>query len=313
MIIKEPLFLSNCDSVRAMSRTELRKRLLVGVAVANGVVVSPNLLIDNAYIADTFGHPRLHRWFTGEGSGALLVRGMFEGDRVCLVDYFNALPGEHVLSRFDGRSKDALTDAERDTLLRDLDRLDGMLESYSAGFRSIPRDPGALSREITKRLAREPDAKALLDDAGALPAEGSLVSRSQWYSHLKSVLPDEGLRDRVMTSVIDTSYNALFVTRGEAFAMDRIRILGGLPVALLDATVEIRNYRKQIDHIFTAARVLSFAYTAGTDGIAKALSDVALEVLEDKAKDLGMTWLDRRNWFGLYPRLTSTIGVEIVD
>ena len=312
MIIKEPLFLSNCDSVRAMARDELRKRVLVGAAVANGIVVSPNLLIDNADIADTLGQPRLNRWFRGEGSGALLVRGMFEGNRICLEDYFDALPGRHVFSRFAGRRKDDLTYAQRDRLLRDLDRLDKMLEAYAARFRPIPRDRTALSREITNRLDREPDAKALLNEAGGLPAEGTLVSRSQWYDHLEATLPDKVQRDRVRMSVIDTSFNALFVTKGEAFAMDRMPVLDGLPEAILDATVEIRNYRKQIDHILTAVRVLSFLYTAGTDGIATALSDEALGVLEDKAEDLGMKWFDRRNWFGLYPRLTSTIGVEIV-
>ena len=311
MIIKEPLYLSNCDSVRAMPREELRKRVLVGAAFANGIVVSPNLLIDNAEIAETLGLPSLSGWFTGEG--ALLVRGMFEGDRICLVDYFNALPGGHVFSRFDGRSKDTLTDAERDTLLRDLDRLDRMLDNFSARFCPIPRDPKSLSREITKRLAREPDAKALLDDAGALPADGTLVSRSEWYGHVDAALPDTVQRDRVKTCVIDTSYNALFVVRGEAFAMDRMPVLDCLPGALLDAAVEIRSYRKEIDNIYTAARVLSFAYTAGIDGMAAALSDIALDALEDKAKELGKTWLDRRNWFGLYPHLTRRIGVEVVD
>ena len=311
MILKERLFLANCDSVRQLSQEEVAKRLLLGAAFAQGVVMSVNLLIDNNGIADVLARPDLEMWYREEGAGSLSLRGMFSDGQLSLVDYFNALPPSYRLSRLGGRTKAAMTQAERDLILRDLDRIDGLLALYSAGTSPITRNPDALAKAIARRIARNPGAAALISAANIAPE--TLVSRSDWYAAINGSPLPMADQDRLRIGIVDAAYNSLFVRRGEAFAMDRIPVLGGLPTAFLSGTVNLRNYRREIGHLRTGARVFSFISSLATEEILRALTDAAVGYLEDKAQDKGMGWFDRRNWFGLYPRLINQIGVEIVD
>jgi hypothetical protein len=311
MILKQRLFLANCDSVRQLAQDEVAKRLLLGAAFANGVVLSVNLLIDNHGMADVLARPDLESWYREEGAGSLALRGMFAGDSLSLVDYFRDLPPTFRLSRLGGRAKADMQPAEQDAILRDLDRIDQLLALYQAGTSPVPRAPDALARAVTRRLGRNPGADDLLAQAGIDPA--ALVSRSDWYQALaQSGLP-AAERDKLRISIVDAAYNSLFVRRGEAFAMDRMKVLGNLPRPLLSGSVNLRNYRREIGHLRTGARVFSFISSLATEEVMRVLTDAAVGYLEDKAQEKGFGWFDRRNWFGLYPRLVNQIGVEIVD
>src|SRR5690554_6959094 len=79
MLFKEKLLLSNCDSVRALDGNELRKRFLTGLAFADGVVLSPNALIDNTGIAEVISQSNVTKYLNEEGQGKLVIRGF--GDR----------------------------------------------------------------------------------------------------------------------------------------------------------------------------------------------------------------------------------------
>lgn len=311
MILKQRLFLANCDSVRQLAQDEVAKRLLLSAAFAEGVVVSVNLLIDNQGMADVLARPELESWYREEGAGSLALRGMFADDDVSLVDYFRNLPPSFRLSRLGGRTKADMLPAEEATILRDLERIDHLLALYQAGKSPVPRAPTALARAVARRLGRNPGADLLLEQAGIDPT--ALVSRSDWYKALaQSQLPPAD-RDRLRIGIVDAAYNSLFVRRGEAFAMDRIKVLGNLPTPLLSGSVNLRNYRREIGHLRTGARVFSFISSLATEEILRALTDAAVGYLEDKAQEKGLGWFDRRNWFGLYPRLVNQIGVEIVD
>lgn len=312
MILKEKMFLSNCDSVRGLAPTELRKRLLLGAVWSEGVIVSPNLLIDNAGIAGVLDDDGLRAWYRDEGRGSLVLRGPFADLGLSLVDYFRALPGSHVLSRCGGRCKAALTPAETDTILRDLDRIDRLLAEHGALIEPFTLAHDALSREIVARLEQEPGTRAALTAAGLGPDEmAGLTSRSAWYARLAEALPDPDQAARFRLGVVDAAYNALFVRRGEAFVMDRIAVLHGLPPALLDASVRLRALRREIGQVQAAVKLISLVGSLGTDGLVKVLTDQALDYVQDKAQDKGIGWLDRRNWFGLYPQLRNRIGVEV--
>jgi hypothetical protein len=63
MILRERLFLANCDSVRQLSPDEMGKRLLLGAAFGEGVVMSVNLLLDNQGMADVLARPDLASWY----------------------------------------------------------------------------------------------------------------------------------------------------------------------------------------------------------------------------------------------------------
>ena len=44
---KEKIFLSNCDSIKKSSSDEVRKRILIGIVFGNGIILSPNILLEN--------------------------------------------------------------------------------------------------------------------------------------------------------------------------------------------------------------------------------------------------------------------------
>src|SRR5690606_23443667 len=98
MLFKEKLLLSNCDSVRTLDRNELRTRLLTGLAFADGVVLSPNALIDNLEVARTISQSNVVEYLNEEGRGKLVIRGFGLGEQRCLTDYYHALPGSFILS-----------------------------------------------------------------------------------------------------------------------------------------------------------------------------------------------------------------------
>jgi len=43
----------------------------------------------------------------------------------------------------------------------------------------------------------------------------------------------------------------------------------------------------------------------------KILTDEALGYIEDKTKKTSVSFLSRKNWFGLYPILSKKMGLEI--
>ncbi|MBQ1203244.1 MAG: hypothetical protein IIX61_05515, partial [Loktanella sp.] len=270
MILKERLFLANCDSVRQLSQEEVAKRLLLGAAFAKGVVMSVNLLIDNHGMADVLSRPDLEAWYREEGAGSLSLRGMFSGDQLSLVDYFKDLPPAYRMSRLGGRKKAEMTALETDQILRDLDRLDHLLGLYGASTTPVVRSPDALAKAVAKRIKRNPGAAELLFAAGIDP--GTLVSRSDYYAALGHAVLPVADKERLRVGIVDAAYNSLFVQRGEAFAMDRIPVLGGLPTAFLSGTVNLRSYRREIGHLRTGARVFSFISSLATEEILRVLT-----------------------------------------
>src|SRR5690606_40867203 len=92
MLFKEKLLLSNCDSVRALDGNELRKRFLTGLAFADGVVLSPNALIDNTGIAEVISQSNVTKYLNEEGQGKLVIRGFGMDGYTDVRDYYHALP-----------------------------------------------------------------------------------------------------------------------------------------------------------------------------------------------------------------------------
>lgn len=90
MLFKEKLLLSNCDSVRALDGNELRKRFLTGLAFADGVVLSPNALIDNAGIAAVISQSNVTKYLNEEGQGKLVIRGFGMDGYTDVRDYYHA-------------------------------------------------------------------------------------------------------------------------------------------------------------------------------------------------------------------------------
>ena len=54
MLFKEKIFLANCDSIRKLDSEALWKRIRIGLIFADGIILSPNMLIDNKQIYRAF-------------------------------------------------------------------------------------------------------------------------------------------------------------------------------------------------------------------------------------------------------------------
>lgn len=93
--------------------------------------------------------------------------------------------------------------------------------------------------------------------------------------------------------------------------MDRIQVLSRLPLWLLDTGISIGSRREELATLKAGYDLFSFISTLGSEELASILADKALEYAEEKAKAHGVSWCERRNWFGLYPKLTRFMGVEL--
>src|SRR5690606_451755 len=96
MLLKEKVFLSNCDSVRALPPEELHKRFLLGLTVASGVVVSPNTLLDNREVSALLRRRNVLKYLNEEGVGQFVLRGFNFTEGVTLDDYFDGLPDDYI-------------------------------------------------------------------------------------------------------------------------------------------------------------------------------------------------------------------------
>lgn len=316
MLFKEKLYLANCDSVRQLDHEEIRKRFLTAAVFADGVVLSPNVLIDNPGILSALGQKNIARWFREEGLGKVVVRGNGIRPGASLRDYFDALPGSYRVSHLGGRRKNELeTHAPQalDSLHRSLDTAQNTLEAYQTRWEPVTLSPDSLTREILSQPGTHHYTGSNISPLTAINnGELTLSSRSAWYQHVEQhAQMSAAEKAHFKLTVIDAAYNRLFTQHGEAFAMDRIRVLEHMPPAMLDTTLTIRGMRRQRRWLINGYRLFGLVTTLGTDGLAELLADEAVGYMEDKAKQHGHSWFTRKNWFGLYDNLTHKIGVEL--
>lgn len=338
MLFKEKLLLSNCDSVRALEGPELRKRFLTALTFADGVVVTPNTLLDNAHMARVIAQDNVVRYLRREGSGKLVIRGFGLEQGRSLIDYYDALPGSFILSSLPGSPrKDNLDRHQRAQMaerLRDLqrvmDRFEPVIDSVS-----LPRE--SLRDEIYRRTATDEARPLFFADEAQWQrfrqVTNDAISRSEWYGTAEAFFsavdgaaaapPAPGSQPshppfsgnerfaRFRAEVIDPAYNSLFAASGEGFLQDDIRYLGGVPEILLDATVSIKSLRREISLIQYPLRVFEFISSFGAGEILRYLTDEAVGYMEDKLVESGHDYLTRRNWFGMYPRLRRFMGLEV--
>src|SRR5690606_125292 len=153
MLLKEKVFLSNCDSVRALPPAELHKRFLLGLTIASGVVVSPNTLLDNREVSAMLLRKNVHKYLNEEGAGQLVVRGFNFTAGLSLSDYFDALPDDYIVSSVDGSpQKNQLTQVQAQVLLRRLHETDVALRALNPVYRPIVVQPDSLYLAINERL-----------------------------------------------------------------------------------------------------------------------------------------------------------------
>lgn len=318
MLFKEKLLLSNCDSVRGLDGAELRKRFLTALAFADGVVISPNALLDNLHMSNVIAQRNVVRYLNEEGHGKLVIRGFGLEQAPSLIDYYDALPDSFILSSLPGAPrKDNLTRAqhqlmhERVTALQQvIDRINPVIENVS-----LPRE--SLRNEIRARLATPgADEHFFANDElrqQFQAASDQAISRSDWYFAAQDFFAANRIdaSPSFRAEVIDPAYNSLFATSGEGFLQDDIRYLSGVPESLLDASVSIKSMRREITLIRYPLKVFEFISSLGAGEIARYLTDEAINYMEDRLVESGHSYMTRKNWFGMYPRMRRFMGLEI--
>jgi hypothetical protein len=318
VLFKEKLLLSNCDSVKKLKPGEIRKRFLTGMAFADGVVVSPNTLIDNLDINSLISRRNIVKYLNEEGHGKLVIRGFNLKDELSLVDYFESLPDDFIISSLRGSpQKISATPQQLSSLKNRLELTQTALNNIGITIENVSLPQEALREEIYKRIS----------DAGAIghffQSDGDRIlfqhktanffSRSQWYQASKDHFQKESELDvaRFKSEIVDPAYNSLFAIKGEGFLQDNIRIINGVPDIILDSGVLFKSLKNEIQLIEYPIKAFEIISSFGAGEVVKYLTDEALSYVEDKMTESGEHYLSRKNWFGMYEKMKNKIGMEI--
>lgn len=318
MLFKEKLLLSNCDSVRALEGSELRKRFLTGLVFADGVVLSPNALIDNLQVAEVLGQSNVIQYLNEEGSGKLVIRGFGLAQYADLAEYYDALPGNFILSSIPGAPcKEGLDRFQRRHMQERITRLQQALQQVQPVLENLSLPQASLRDEVFSRLRERTAINHFFENDGDynlfLLGADQVISRSEWYAYASRFFTNRGLDvfARLRAEVIDPAYNSLFAVTNEGFLQDDIRYLAGIPEIILDTSIGFKTLRKEIALIQYPLKVFEFISSFGSGEIIRYLTDEAISYMEDKMVDSGKSYMTRKNWFGMYPRMRRFMGLEI--
>ncbi|WP_032094859.1 MULTISPECIES: hypothetical protein [unclassified Alteromonas] len=334
MLFKEKLLLSNCDSVRQLELGKIRQRFLTSLAFGDGVVLTPNTIFDNENIDSLIGRKNVHKYLNEEGKGKFVVRGFDVRPGFSLVSYFERLAPDYILSSLPASPRLAdISQKQRDELLYRCENIQAALDSIEPPYENIQVNENALKNEIFSLINNDDilvDNNALKDSTQNQTVQKTgffsngderaqfkekakgIVSRSQWYAFCDSYFhSDLTIASKFKLEVIDPSYNSLFVFKGEAFLQDNMGFMNNIPNIILDSSVAFKAIRNELKLIEYPIKAFELISSFGAGEIAKFLTDEAVSYIEDKFEDSGKQYLSRKNWFGMYNRLTKKVGLEI--
>ncbi len=311
MLFKEKMYLSNCDSVRGLSNDEIRKRFLIGLVFGNGVILSPNILFDTKGLNQVLEQKNVIKFLNEEGYGNFIIRGMNIENINSFADYFEKLPSNYKISNLNGIEKGELTRSQLQYIGNNIKYIDKIIQNIKPVYQNALIQKDSLSKEIFKRISidyfddDEKFNKFLLESE-------KLVSRSEWYTFLNIFLKgNETKINSIKSEIIDPAYNSLFINNSESFIQDNINVLDKIPEKILSGMVTINSLKNEIELIEYPLKAFEIVTTIGTTELFKIITDEALSYIEDKATGKGISFLSRKNWFGLYPILKNKLGLEI--
>lgn len=311
MLFKEKMYLSNCDSVRGLSNDEIRKRFLIGLVFGNGVILSPNILFDTKGLNQVLEQKNVIKFLNEEGYGNFIIRGMNIENINSFADYFEKLPSNYKISNLNGIEKGELTRSQLQYIGNNIKYIDKIIQNIKPVYQNALIQKDSLTKEIFKRISidyfddDEKFNKFLLESE-------KLVSRSEWYTFLNIFLKgNETKINSIKSEIIDPAYNSLFINNSESFIQDNINVLDKIPEKILSGMVTINSLKNEIELIEYPLKAFEIVTTIGTTELFKIITDEALSYIEDKATEKGISFLSRKNWFGLYPILQNKLGLEI--
>jgi hypothetical protein len=311
VLFKEKMYLSNCDSVRGLSNDEIRKRFLIGLVFGNGVILSPNILFDTKGLNQVLEQKNVIKFLNEEGYGNFIIRGMNIENINSFADYFEKLPSNYKISNLNGIEKGELTRSQLQYIGNKIKYIDKIIQNIKPVYQNALIQKDSLTKEIFKRISidyfddDEKFNKFLLESE-------KLVSRSEWYTFLNIFLKgNETKINSIKSEIIDPAYNSLFINNSESFIQDNINVLDKIPEKILSGMVTINSLKNEIELIEYPLKAFEIVTTIGTTELFKIITDEALSYIEDKATEKGISFLSRKNWFGLYPILKNKLGLEI--
>lgn len=320
MLFKEKLLLSNCDSVRQLNSDEVSKRFLTGLAFGDGVVMTPNMLIDNPDTYTLLKRPNVIRYLNEEGHGKLVIRGFGLHSELSLQDYFDSLPDNYIISSLPGSPCKAELHFGQKHLLRSrIQHTEKALRQLGYRVEPLTLASDSLQKEVLRRIQDEEVLGYFFADAAQLQVFSEqaelCISRSQWYQFVDAYFGEEqmqpGLAQAFKCEVINPAYNSLFALQGEGFLQDEIKYLHQVPQVLLDSSITFKAFRKEIRYIKYPLKAFEIISNLGAGEIIKVFTDEALNYIEDKLVESGQEYFSRKNWFGLYHKLREKIGLEL--
>lgn len=318
MLFKEKLLLSNCDSVKKLKPEEIRKRFLTGMAFADGVVVSPNTLIDNLDIHSLISRRNIVKYLNEEGYGKLVIRGFNLKGELSLVEYFENLPDDFIISSLPNSPQKSIASIKQiSTLKQRLELTQVALNNIGTTVESVKLPQEALREEIYTRISDD-DAIGYFfqSDGDRILFKNktcTVFSRSQWYQASINHFQKQSELDvlRFKNEIIDPAYNSLFAIKGEGFLQDNIKLISGVPDIILDSGVLFKSLKNEIKLIEYPLKAFEIISSLGAGEVVKYLTEEALDYVEDKMTDKGEKYLTRKNWFGMYDKMTNKIGMEM--
>lgn len=317
MLFKNKLLLANCDSVIKRPEEELNKRLKMGLLFSEGIILSTNILIDNNSMDNIFRDSVIKQYLlSDEGHGKLVIRGRSLDENQSLVDLYHALPDSFIFSSFNGKLKSQLSFNEVENLLYRLQYMDSIINDSQAIKESISDfSTNTFSEELSTR------AESYFEDLKVDYLEQSITdfhyklqtinSRSEAYILTDSYFSDSMYAEKIKQELINPAYNNMFVEGSEGFVQDKIKVLSSLPTALINSGISLRQHREKVELISTVWDSFNFISSFGTDSIVDIITDKAQDYIETRLEEKGKGYLSRKNWYGMYDKLSNSLGVEV--
>ncbi|KOO01835.1 hypothetical protein [Vibrio nereis] len=318
MLFKEKLLLSNCDSVRQLRLEELRKRFLMGMVFGDGVVLSPNTLVDNHNMDEILKKRNLVKYLNEEGSGKLVIRGFNLKNSFDLEEYYEKLPSNFILSSIEGApEKGKLTNYQQVCLLERIRKTQAALNAIVYKSEKVALEKSALQDEIFLRINDDLAIGNYFKDDGDRilfkRKTSKIFSRSDWYNfsddYFGKISPIESRRFK--NEVVNPSYNSLFATKGEGFLLDDIKVLKDVPEKILDVGVVYKSLKNEIELVQYPYKAFEIITTLGATDLLQFITDEAMGYIEDKCKESAARTFTRKNWFGMYPKMQQFLGLEL--
>jgi hypothetical protein len=288
------------------------------MAFGEGVVVSPNILIDNLEFHRLLSRRNIVKYLNEEGRGALVLRGFNLNEGMSLLDYYEALPNHFILSSVEGRpTKSSLSTWQENDLIERIKATQGALAELGYLTEKLELSPDSLTKEIRRRLNDDSCIGHFFSDDGERTLFYNLikdkVSRSEWYSISDSyfIRKSELTSCQFKAEVVDPAYNSLFAKEGEAFLQDNIKCINSVPEIILDAGVSYKSLRKEIELVEYAFKIFEIISTLGVTELSKVITDQAMDYVEGKMSERGENYFSRKNWFGMYQKMQRAIGLEL--